>query len=212
MTVMIKHMFKLFKWLSDKTDQEPTPESVEETPKTIEPPILLRIDKIDSDQENSRQFLAYGWCHGIQTYLTNFVFDWVEFINRQIGPDGHYTTRMMHVPVNDEYQVRADWIDSVDGRALNFTGDTPLFVFMPYPRWGDEVASTDMLFGGPSHKALSILHAVALRLECRINTIETSPNGDMLVIFKPRDKNFDLKEVVGRIKAVLEETTQENKG
>lgn len=154
------------------------------------PPILLRIQTADTEQETHAHFLAYGWCNGYFSHLTEPVSAVLHEVTKG---DKKWHTRELKAPLNNGLQVKACEIHRVMGH--QFVGDTKLFLYMHNNHFTEESTASNPMLGGPTAEFLSVIHQIALKFECRITTIETSVEGNTLVIFTPWDVEYSLKTI-----------------
>lgn len=180
-------------------------------PDFVRPPIFMRIDSINATQESSAQFMGYGWCQGIHTSLTDLVFKLVDTLDRDLV-GAEWTASTVRIPLGKELLIRADGITRHESLSVLVDTETMMFLFLPFPRWTSDKPYADLIFGGPTPETLALLREIALKLQCRIDSIESSPNGDMLVVFRPRSSFEGLTDITLKTKMVLEELLEEEKG
>ncbi|MNF61235.1 hypothetical protein D3C85_778990 [compost metagenome] len=186
-----------------KLTPPPIEEAIVEEPVVIRrPPILLRLEDCERELETIPQFLGYGWAFGSDHYLTSAIHDSVHRASSNDHPFNVQTARF-------EIETLSELHDSIDiavkasqiVSSEHYVFDGPLFaaMFLPsgYTIYGESMVNE--LVGGPSTVYLRLIQKIAMKLSCRINTIETAKDGATLIIFTPWDTSktfFDLIEKV----------------
>jgi hypothetical protein len=162
------------------------------------PPILLRLEDCETERETIPQFLGYGWSFGSEHYLTASIHNSVHAATRGDHPFNVKTSEIeieTLSELHDSLTINVKASQIVSSEYYEFAG--PLFAAMFCPS-GYTIYGGSMLnemVGGPSEVFLRLIQKIALRLNCRINTIETAKDGATLVLFTPWDANqtfFDL--------------------
>lgn len=163
------------------------------------PPILLRLEDEHTAEETTPQFLGYGWRWGIEHPLVNGIDALVQNVAKT-GHSFNVSTEKFLV----EKAVTDFGIKPIRVRATQMTSSTyyelegPIYAALFLPRdfslFGEQIRCE--LTGGPSDILLRVLKKIAIRLYCRINTIETAKDGCILVLFMPWNDNETFFDIV----------------
>lgn len=173
------------KLADDPVAAPPVAKEHEFAPKThriLRPMILARVAIDGVDDETTPQFLSYGWSKGTFNHLTEPVYTMVHDLLS--APDVLWTVRNNTLDFKSGITVRTVEITEVAG--YEFYGDPHIAMFFT----ASAVGNSNQLLGGPSVALLQLIQEIALKLECRIVTIETGADDTALVIFKAWGPEF----------------------
>lgn len=186
-----------------KLTPPPNEEPIAEEPVVIRrPPILLRLEDCEKDLETIPQFLGYGWAFGSEHYLTTAIHDSVHRACSHNHPFSVQTARFEIETLSEMHDsltisVKASQIVTSD----HYVFEGPLFAAMFLPS-GYTIYGESMLnewVGGPSVVYLRLIQKIAMKLCCRINTIETARDGATLIIFTPWDTSKTFFDLIDKV-------------
>jgi hypothetical protein len=157
-------------------------ESLPKTHRILRPLILGRVALDGIEDDTTPQFLSYGWSKGTFNYLTEPVYKMVHDLLS--APDVEWNVRNNTIDFKSGLTVRTVEITQVSG--YEFYGDPHVAMFFT----ASAVGNSNQLLGGPSAALLKLIQEIALKIECRIVTIETGTDDTALVIFKAWGNEF----------------------
>ena len=153
----------------------------------IRPPILLRLEDGDVEQETVPQFLAYGWKFGYTHYLTTIIDDIYDAAGAKDGFSAQ-TTRILIETLGDASQPVKIFVKAAQmfqSEVYQLEGPVYATMFLPSGYSIYNGSAVCEITGGPSEVFLRLIKKVAIALHCRIHSIETSSDGAVLVMFVP---------------------------
>jgi hypothetical protein len=189
---------KIRSLLKPKPLPEPDDPIVEEPRVITRPPILLRLEDVEMELETIPQFLGYGWAWGQEHYLTHSIHNSVHAASRGDHPFNVKTSTVeveTLSELHDSITINIKASQIVSSEYYEFVGPVFAAMFCPsgYLIYGESMLNE--MVGGPSEVFLRLIQKIALRLNCRINTIETAKDGATLILFTPWNASqtfFDL--------------------
>jgi hypothetical protein len=176
------------KVLKSPTDDIDVPVLDEPLPEVrIRPPILLRLEDGEIEQETVPQFMTYGWKFGYTHYLTSII----DEIYDAAGADKSFKAQTTRILIEKKFSldqpmkvyVKAAQMFESDHYELQ--GPVYAAMFLPSGYTVYDGSAICEMTGGPSEIFLRLIKKIALRLHCRITSIETAADGAVLVLFSP---------------------------
>lgn len=188
-------------------------EPIVEEPRVItRPPILLRLEDIETELETIPQFLGYGWAWGQEHYLTHSIHDSVHAASKG---DHAFNVKTSTIEIetlselHDSITINVKASQIVDSAYYEFVGPTFAAMFCPkgFTIYGDSMINE--MVGGPSTVFMRLIQKIAMRLNCRINTIETARDGATLILFMPWDASETFFDLMSNVDDRTTETDEE---
>lgn len=167
-------------------------------PRTWRPPIVLRLLPEKTNVIGPiLNFLESGWRCNDENYLTAGFIDVLAKATACNEGDEWLAVEAI-IKLDDSLSIRA--VQIPDNSGMEYHGDVVMVMYIPHDSViAEQFHTVSRLTGGITAELLEVISRVALKMGSRISCIESSPEGNVIIIFKPFDKKFKLEGYADRL-------------